>query len=192
MLKNIFLTMIMDKKAMKEVNAYKTSFFVAAFAVICAFEFMIEFLKIKLNGTVSLSVSSFIVRILTGEIVSIFLDFLFGYILYQVFLRKVQVKIPDLIFKTIISMNFIRPITSIIISFLLGNITKIGLLGVVILVYKFSFITAYIKLNLEQELPEKTLQRYISISLVIYFLVCILLIILMRFGLSAIGNIVWQ
>ena len=172
MIKNIFLTMIMDKKAMKEVNTYKYSFFIVFTAVIFLFEFILGFLRLHTIEKVSLSISQFIAVMFAREFVFILLGFLLGYILYQTFLRKENVKIPDLFFKMIFSMNFISLIIGPINMFL--NIGMFLVLGRI--VYNFFFIIDYIKINLELELSEKTLKKYVLVSFALTFVLFVFIL----------------
>ena len=107
MLKNIFLTMVMDKKAMKEVNSYKNSFFITALIVILSFQILSGLYSIK-QMSITWEAKSIIAAIVLMLSVVLF-NFLLGFVLYKSFPFKEQIKSPDLIFRTIISMNFVRP-----------------------------------------------------------------------------------
>lgn len=171
MLKNVFLTMFMDKKAMKEVNSYRNSFFIASIIMVFLFEFILLFSWLQVTDKVSMSTTRFLVIMLARAVVLILFDFLFGYTLYQKFLRKEHVKILNLIFKMIVSMNFIRLIIDIIFMFL-----DIGIyLDLLVIVYKYFFTVNYMKANLEPELPEKTVKRYILDSFILTFVLLFLM-----------------
>jgi len=182
MLKNIFLTMIMDKKAMKEVNTYKNSFFIVFTVIVFILESIFGFLRLQVADNSSLSTVQFIGVMLAREVSFILLGFLLGYILYQTFLRKENVKIPDLVFKMIFSMNFI--------SLIAGTINMYFNLGISLvllrIVYDFFFITNYIQVNLELELSEKTLRKYV---LVAFILTCILFFFIFKIIVLIIGAI---
>lgn len=78
MLKNVFLTMFMDKKAMKEVNSYRNSFFIASIIMVFLFEFILLFSWLQVTDKVSMSTTRFLVIMLARAVVLILFDFLFG------------------------------------------------------------------------------------------------------------------
>ena len=165
MLKNVFLTMFMDKKTMKEVNSYRNSFFIASIIMVFLFEFILLFSWLQVTDKVSMSTTRFLVIMLARAVVLILFDFLFGYTLYQKFLRKEHVKILNLIFKMIVSMNFIRLIIDIIFMFL-----DIGIyLDLLVIVYKYFFAVNYMKANSGLELSGETLKKDILVSFIITF-----------------------
>lgn len=67
MLKNIFLTMIMDKKAMKEVDTYKNSFFIVFTVIVFILESIFGFLRLQVADNSSLSTVQFIGVMLARE-----------------------------------------------------------------------------------------------------------------------------
>ncbi|MBO7135964.1 MAG: hypothetical protein J6V73_04980 [Spirochaetaceae bacterium] len=168
MLKNIFLTMVMDKKAMKEVNSYKNSFFITALIVILSFQILSGLYSIK-QMSITWEAKSIIAAIVLMLSVVLF-NFLLGFVLYKSFPFKEQIKSPDLIFRTIISMNFVRPMIVLV-----GLFWKKNFLGFLGLIYDFFFIMNYMKANLEFEFSEKPLRKYVLIAFIISF-VCLFFI----------------
>lgn len=183
MIKNIFLTMLMDKNAMKEVNSYKNSFFIASTIGIFIFEFILLFLWLQVTDKVSMSTARFIVIMLARAVVLVLFDFLFGYTIYQKFLRKEHVRILNLIFKMIVSMNFIRLIIDIVFMFL-----DIGIyMDLFVIVYKYFFAVNYMKANSGLELSEETLKKDILVSFIITFGLFVFTIF---FVLYILGNVI--
>ncbi len=168
MLKNIFLTMVMDKKAMKEVNSYKNSFFITALIVISSFQILSGLYSIK-QMSITWEAKSIIAAIVLMLSVVLF-NFLLGFVLYKSFPFKEQIKSPDLIFRTIISMNFVRPMV-----WLIGLFWQKNFLGLFVFIYDFFFIMNYMKANLEFEFSEKPLRKYVLIAFIISF-VCLFFI----------------
>lgn len=175
MIKNFFLTIIMDKKAMKELNAYKTSFFVRVYIVILIlFEFLLNYLFFRLDKDYTL------LKVISLSLLKPFLTVLYnlclGYILYLAFYLKEKVKIKDLIFKTIISMNFLMPILCLITIFSSGPFITI-----LIILYDFWFVVCYIKANIELDLSEKTLKTYIAVSFILTFILLAFIVCFVMF-----------
>ena len=168
MLKNIFLTMIMDKKAMKAVNSYKNSFFIVALIVILSFQILSGLYSIK-QMSITWEAKSIIAAIVLMLSVVLF-NFLLGFVLYRSFPFKEQIKSLALIFRTIISMNFVRPMIVLV-----GLFWKKNFLGFLGLIYDFFFIINYMKANLEFEFSEKPLRKYVLIAFIISF-VCLFFI----------------
>ena len=175
--------MIFDKKTMKEVNTYKTSFFVITLFLIFAIESSLSFLWLQITDKASLTLSSFLTVIFVREFIFILFDLLLGSILFLTFYIKENIKISTLIFKTIISMNFIR----LLISFITFFLQLSFFLDLLMIVYNFFFIVTYMKVNIELELSENILKKYIVISFILTF---VLIAFIIRFGLSIIGSII--
>lgn len=169
MLKNVFLTMFMDKKAMKEVNSYRNSFFIASIIGIFIFQAALSFLWLQVTDKESMSTVSFIVAILIKEVLWILFSILFGFVLW-----KGHAKNQNLIFKMIVSMNFIRLIIGIV-SFLNMFVNISTVLALLVIVYDYFFAVNYMKANLEPELPEKTVKRYILDSFILTFVLLFLM-----------------
>lgn len=169
MLKNVFLTMFMDKKAMKEVNSYKNSFFIASIIGIFIFQVVLNFLWLQVTDKESISIVGLIIAMLIKEVLWILFSILFGFVLW-----KGHAKNPNLIFKMIVSMNFIRLITGIV-SFLNMFVNISTVLALLVIVYDYFFAVNYMKANLEPELPEKTVKRYILDSFILTFVLLFLM-----------------
>lgn len=169
MLKNVFLTMFMDKKAMKEVNFYKNSFFIASIIGIFIFQVVLNFLWLQVTDKESISIVGLIIAMLIKEVLWILFSILFGFVLW-----KGHAKNPNLIFKMIVSMNFIRLITGIV-SFLNMFVNISTVLALLVIVYDYFFAVNYMKANLEPELPEKTVKRYILDSFILTFVLLFLM-----------------
>lgn len=160
MLKNVFLTMFMDKKAMKEVNSYRNSFFIASIIGIFIFQVVLNFLWLQVTDKESISIVGLIIAMLIKEVLWILFSILFGFVLW-----KGHAKNPNLIFKMIVSMNFIRLIIDIIFMFL-----DIGIyLDLLVIVYKYFFAVNYMKANSGLELSGETLKKDILVSFIITF-----------------------
>lgn len=80
---------------MKEVNTYKNSFFIVFTVIVFILESIFGFLRLQVADNSSLSTVQFIGVMLAREAFFILLGFLLGYILYQTFLRKENVKIAN-------------------------------------------------------------------------------------------------
>ncbi|MBR3813750.1 MAG: hypothetical protein IKK38_07730 [Spirochaetaceae bacterium] len=169
MLKNVFLTMFMDKKAMKEVNSYRNSFFIASIIGIFIFQVVLNFLWLQVTDKESISIVGLIIAMLIKEVLWILFSILFGFVLW-----KGHAKNPNLIFKMIVSMNFIRLITGIV-SFLNMFVNISTVLALLVIVYDYFFAVNYMKANLEPELPEKTVKRYILDSFILTFVLLFLM-----------------
>ena len=169
MLKNVFLTMFMDKKAMKEVNSYKNSFFIASIIGIFIFQVVLNFLWLQVTDKESISIVGLIIAMLIKEVLWILFSILFGFVLW-----KGHAKNPNLIFKMIVSMNFIGLITGIV-SFLNMFVNISTVLALLVIVYDYFFAVNYMKANLEPELPEKTVKRYILDSFILTFVLLFLM-----------------
>lgn len=169
MLKNVFLTMFMDRKAMKEVNSYKNSFFIASIIGIFIFQVVLNFLWLQVTDKESISIVGLIIAMLIKEVLWILFSILFGFVLW-----KGHAKNPNLIFKMIVSMNFIRLITGIV-SFLNMFVNISTVLALLVIVYDYFFAVNYMKANLEPELPEKTVKRYILDSFILTFVLLFLM-----------------
>ena len=179
MIKNIFLTMIMDKKAMKEVNSYRNSFFIIYIVIALVIQVLANFFLIRMLDDYTLF--KIIALSFLKPFLTVIFNCSFGYILYLAFYFKEKIKIPDFIFKAIVSMDFIMPITCLVTIFL-DNI----FLTILIIIYDLYFTINYMKTNIELDLSEKNLKGYVIVSFILTF---ILLGFIIGFGMF-VSNII--
>ncbi len=145
MIKNIFLTLMMQENGIKNIFKLKRIIFIILFGITnvifpIIFNSFLYFTVQKYSFSEYLGIA--FLEIKDNFIFSVLLLCILLFLFYI----HTQKKYLDLVFKAVIAMNFIHPVMTVI-NYYIGNI----FFEIVFIIYDIFFIKTFIKNNLQDE-----------------------------------------